>query len=355
MVNKQILINKMQGVIGFRPSDNPDLPTLNASNLESRSGYFVNNHNTVNLSWLDSTMTYAEHNETQFNDYLTRLQTESITSVCNSVFKRFDYLDRNLLYRYAMNFKNNVTLPSGFVGEKIKVSDEKNIAFKITRVLLTFSGTGDIDLMLFNTGQQEPIESKTITINSTSQEEVLNWVVDNSGKTYKGEYYLGYNTNGLTVEPFARDYENSSIESCYTYLHTESVKVPNHNTAQLFDLTLEEGFSEYNGINPDITVYEDYTDLAVQNEHLFSYAIYLDCVIRCLNSFIYSDRTNRDERLSDDVVRRMLIEVNGQGGEGFAEIEGLKPRLNSELEQISSELEKLKKGYFGDTLQVLTL
>jgi hypothetical protein len=184
----------------------------------------------------------------------------------------------------------------------------------------------------------------------------LNWVVDNSGETYKGEYYLGYNTDGLTVTPFARDYENSNIESNYTYLWTESIKIPNHNTNTLWDLTLKEGFSDFNGVNPDITVYEDYTDLAINNEHLFGHAIYLDCVIRCLNSFIYSDRTNRDEIVSDSVVRRMLVEISGQSaGDGAVEIIGLQSRLSNELQQIANEFEKLKMGYFGDSLQVITL
>ena len=84
---------------------------------------------------------------------IKNLQEDAIVSVCSRVFNKPDYIDRQVLYKNAQNKINSETLPDGFVCFKIVVSNKKNIAFKIERILLDFEGTGDIELLLFNTSQ----------------------------------------------------------------------------------------------------------------------------------------------------------------------------------------------------------
>ena len=55
-----------------------------------------------------------------------------------------------------------------------------------------------------------------------------------------------------------------------------------HNTNTLFDLTTTDGNSLATGLNPDITVFEDYTDLILNNKKLLSYAILLDMQIKMI-------------------------------------------------------------------------
>lgn len=347
--------SNLYGIVGFKQPFDPTYSIVDADNQVSRSGYFASDNPYIKINLLKDTQDYKDISDEDFNIYLKNIQENSIVSVCNNVFNQFDYLDRNLLYKNAHNKVNQSVLSDGFVGYKICVSSEKNIAFKITRVLLDFATTGDFTLLLFNTNKSEPIQSKDITISEKQQEVVLNWVVDNSDVTYKGDYYLGYIKSDTTPIAYKRDYNNSSRMSYFSNLSFDKVQVKGHSTALLFDLTLEEGLSEDIGLNPDITVYEDYTSIIIQNEFLLSKAIQLDMMISVLREYSYSIRSNGGERKADELSNRILAEIEGQTGSDVLTITGLRPTLIGEITQIGKELRKLNIGYFNNSIKVSTL
>ena len=355
MFNVDTIKQKLYGIVGFNQPFNPDFAIIDTNNQVSRSGYKVDDLEFVKVEYIKDTQDYKDISNANFNAMLKRMQEEAITNVCNLVFaSKPAYTDRNLLYRFASNKTTPINLPDGFVGYRIHVSDEKNVAFKITRVLLEFAGNPTFKLMLFNTAKPDaPLFEKDITISNIQQEEVLNWVVNNDGTYYKGEYRLGYIIDN-TITPYERKYENANILSCYTYLNIQPVKVPGHSGTTLFDLKDDEGLSEYCGVNPDITVYDDYTDLIVQNEHLFARAIYLDFGIRCLSQISSSIRSNRNERIGMEMLGRVIATVEGQSGEGLATISGLKPQLRGVIKQLRKEIEMLNEGYFGGAIQMVT-
>jgi len=346
------------GVVGFRQPLNPEFAILDAANQISRSGYFVTDNPFVKIESIYSNMDYKTLSDAEFNTVLMNMQEESITNVCGKVFSGTDYIDRQVLYPYAQNKVNTETLEQGLITHKISVAIKKNIAFEISRILLDFEGAGDIELMLFNTSEVNPLFTKTITIATPHHEESLKWKVDNSGATYKGEYYLGYRTNAAaigTLKPYKRDYDRSDIESSITYLNIEKQMFVGHATDLLPDLTTEEGYDEASGLNPDITVYEDYTDLINQNEVLFARAINLDLQISCLGLYIASMRSNKDQRNSDRVAIRATQEIEGQSGDGLITITGLRPQLIRSISKIADEIDRIKKGYFGDIAKVDTM
>ncbi|MFK5282571.1 hypothetical protein ACI3PL_23710, partial [Lacticaseibacillus paracasei] len=82
-----------------------------------------------------------------------------------------------------------------------------------------------------------PIQSKVVAITSSFQEVALNWICDNTDGTYKGEYYFGYISNSLAVQPIARDYECANIRSNIAYTWIESMFVPDVINTNLWDLT----------------------------------------------------------------------------------------------------------------------
>jgi hypothetical protein len=287
------------------------------------------------------------------------LQKSSISEVCGSVFNQTDFIDRQVLYKNANNKINTVTLPVGFVGYKIQVDSTKNIAFEIHRVLLEFEGTGTLKLMLFNSAKSTPIESKDITITAnTLVNEPLNWKVDNSGDTYKGEYYLGYRSNDPalgTLKPFDRDYENADVMSCVTHMSFQRISFPNVTTDTLPDISTDQGLSNDVGVNPDITVYEDYTDLILRNKTLLGAAIYLQLAIKCSSTYLASLRSNRTERESERVILRVMQNIEGQDAEGTVQIEGLKPKLLTEITAIKREILKQRDGLFINGPKVHTI
>lgn len=346
---------KLYGLVGFRQPFNPAYQKIDAGNQASRSGYFVTDNPFAKLEYIYDSQDFSEISDIDFNIFLKRKQEESIVSIANAVFNSADYIDRQMFYKNASNKINTETLPTGFIGYRIEVSDKKNIAFSIKRILLEFSGTGTITIMLFNTAKAAPILSQVVNITSTHQEVVLDWTIDNSDTTYKGDYYLGYLTTGLTVAPFKRDYQWSNLLSIISELSLLPIVVKNHLTATLFDLLLVEGNNKATGLNPDVTVYEDFTDLIIQNEKLFARAIQLDMQISFLSEYIASLRSNRNERSSAQLISRIMQEIEGETGENNLKVTGLRPQLYRSISSIKKEVQKLKESYFGKEILVDTL
>lgn len=369
------ITGSLYGIVGFRQPLNTDYAVIDADNLISRSGYIINDNPYAKPEFLYDNMDFVSavpavadnplttgvdesapaKATTDFNVLLKNLQKSAISDICSRVFNQADYIDRNLMFVNAMNKVNLETMPTGFVGYRLRIANDKNVAVKITRCLLDFSGTGSITLLLFNTASKTALQTKAVTITSDHQEVVLNWVIDNQSTTYKGEYYIGYVSNELAVTPYKRDYENSVVASKISMIDYYSVRVLNHTAASLFDLTKIEGDANTWGLNFDITVYEDFTNQIINNEHLFARAIYLQSVINCIRNYSTSLRSNRNQRISNELINRAIIEIEGQNAEGTLRIVGLRSELTKELASVAKEVQKLKDGYFSNGITMTTL
>ena len=317
MFNASKIKTNLYGVVGFRQPFNPTYAILDTDNSTSVSDQWISENPHCKIEQLYDTQDYSGLSDAEFNVVIKNLQEDAIVSVCSRVFNKPDYIDRQVLYKNAQNKINTETLPDGFVCFKIAVSNKKNIAFRIERVLLDFEGTGDIELLLFNTSQSTPINSKVITITSTNQSEVLNWAVDNSGDTYKGEYYLGYLTSyaGIgTLKPFKRDYENSDLMSYVSELYIDKYYFSGHATIKL----------------------------AVQ--------------VKCIEIYLASLRSNLNERESKMQSARLIELLEGTNNNlSVLKVTGLMPTLLGEVNHVRNEINKLIHGYFGERAMIDTL
>lgn len=344
MFNKTKVTDSLFGLVGFENPANPDYAIVDEDNAESRSGRFATENPYVKISTLKDTSDYIEADDEEFNEFLLKLQKKSIADVVDKVLVEPSYIDRQLLYQFANNKINIENLPAGFVGYRVEKSIEKNVAFEITRCFLEFSGAGDIELMLFNSAKKEPLYKKTVTIESTHQTIALNWRVDNTDDYFQGDFFLGYLTNGLTLLPFKRDYQNSNVRSVITHLCFTPIRVNGVTEPELFDLSKIENVSECWGLNPDVTVFNDYTDLIIQNEMLFAPAIQLQMVINSIQVYISSDRSNRSEIMSNERLTLLIAQLEGVPGQ----MTGLIPTLRKDLESLNKQLKRLTEGYFAD-------
>jgi hypothetical protein len=344
-----ININKIQtallGVVGFKQPYNPSYAIVDSANQLSSSGYFVTDNPYAKIEYIKDNQDYLSISNSDFNLFLNDLKRSAIAGVCNQVFNEFDFIDRSLLYKNASNKIEVEDLPTGFVGYEINVSNEKNIAFKINRVLLDFQGTGTFTLLLWNTAKKQPIQSKQITITTDHQEVLLDWEVNNSDTTYKGRYYIGYINNDLTVAPYKRDWNSGNVLSQLNYLFIQPVYVINHTTNVLFDLDDVDGLSESNGLNFDITVYDDYTDFVINNKMLFARAIQLDATINCIQLYLSSLRSNANQAHSAQLYEKIMIELEGTTAGSIVRVTGLKNQLLGEITSIRDEIQKLRMGF----------
>ena len=344
MINVTKIQTSLIGLIGFKQPFNPDYAIVDASNLLSASGYFVTDNPYAKIEYIKDNQDYISISDSNFNLVLKQLKQSAISNVCNQVFSEYDFLDRNLLFKNATRKTNTNVLPIGFVGYRIEVGNTKNIAFKLNRVLLDFEGSGTIKLLLWNTSSLTALKTKEIVIASDHQEVVLDWVLDNSGNTYKGDYYIGYNTTDLTVTPFKRDYENGNVMSSYKYLCIEQIAVPNHNVETLFDVSTYDGLSEDTGLNFDISVFDDYTDFVINNAYLFARAIQIDCQIQCIQLYLSSLRSNLNQSISAQLYEKIMIELEGTSTDSLINVKGLKNQLIGEIASIRNEIQKIKIG-----------
>lgn len=359
MFDKSKIETALFGEVGFRQPYNPDYAILEPDLLTSRSGKYVTDNPYAKIEFYKDSQDYKDISDSDFNEQLRDVVRSAISDTCNAVFDSPSYIDRNLFYRYAFNPSDGVdTIPDGFIGYRIQVADKKNIAFEIKRVFLNFSPVGeDITILLFNSSINSPIESQVVTLTSEHQEVELNWVVNNSDGYYKGEFYLGYiyNSGSVSYQPIKREYNCANVLSVFTYLGIEEVKVPGHLTATLFNLEDYEGLSESTGLNFDVTVYEDFTDLIIQNSRLFADAIYYNVAISMINVYRASLRSNRNQRKSEEHIIRVIQEIEGQNEVGSVKIVGLSWKLKTELSSLKKSIEKLKKGYTGGMIKVVTM
>jgi hypothetical protein len=342
-------INKIQtalsGLVGFKNPYNPDYAIVDATNVLSESGYFVTDNSFAKIEYIKDNQDYLKISDVDFNKLLTDIKKSAISNVCNRVFSEYDFLDRNVMYKNASNKINTEGLPLGFVGYKIEVGAEKNIAFKINRVLLDFDGIGEIKLLLWNTAKKAVLLQKTIEITSDHQEVVLEWTIDNTLTTYKGDYYIGYNTTDITVVPFKRELGNSDVISTIKYLCFQKVFVSNHATEELFDINKIEGLSTATGLNFDISVFDDFTDFVINNKMLFAKAIQLDCIIQCLQIYMTSLRSNANQSNSNQMYEKIMIDLEGTSSESLVKVNGLRNQLLGEITTIKEEIKKMKVGF----------
>ena len=344
MINVTKIQDSLIGLIGFKQPFNPDYAIVAGANLLSSSGYFVTDNPYAKIEYIKDNQDYIDITDVNFNLVLTQLKKSAISNVVNQVFSEYDFVDRNLLFKNASKKVNTEVLPNGFIGYRIEVGSTKNIALKLNRVLLDFQGTGTIKLLLWNTAKLGVLQSKVITITTDHQEVILDWVLDNSGTTYKGDYYIGYNKDALTIPPYKRDYENGNIMSSFKYLCIEQVKVPSHNVETLFDVSLYQGLSEATGLNFDISVFDDYTDFVINNSQLFARAIQIDCQIQCIQLYLSSLRSNLNQSMSSQLYEKIMIELEGTSSDSLIRVTGLKNQLIGEISSIRNEIQKIKIG-----------
>ncbi len=364
MINPTILTEKLSGIVGFRNPFNPAYAIVDNANQASISGLYVNDNPFVKLEAIKDSQDYSAITDIEFNTFLRNKINTSIVNVANAVFNESDYVDRQMLYKYALNklsqnptanltpegnYANTYPIPEGFNCYWFTVSQNKNIAFKISRVNLEFNGTGNIKLYLYNTADvTTPLQTKEVTITGPFQEVELDWVCDNTGNGYKGDYYLGYFKSECdpSLQPFQRLYRAGMVLA-----EVDQMQIFRYAFGQFtdptkaFDLIGFTPYNLYNGVNPDITVYQDYTDLMIQNKKLFARAIQLDCQISLISESIASIRSNRNERISQSYAAQMMVQIEGESGDGNVKVSGLRPQFFGAIGSIRKELNKLREGY----------
>lgn len=347
MFDKTTVVDSLVGLVGWRQPIDPTYAILDAANLESRSGNYIDSVMYAKIPYVHQNQDYAGISDADFNTILINQQKDSIAAVCNQVFAKPDFRERHMVYEYPMNKVKQTAFSDSFVGYKIELKRLNNLALKFQSVVCDFATDGDFKILLFSSENPEaPLFQKDVTITQRRQVEQLGWVINNTENNYKGELYFGYLANGTTPQPFKREYNGSNILACWKDMYIQQIKVDGHTTETLFDLNNVDGLSDYTGLNANIAVYDDYTDWILANEHLFSEAIMLTCAIWAISTYATSLRSNKDQRRSnDDLYAKLLLQIEGNDQDQSLQVTGLKTMLSNQITAIKDQLEKLSEGF----------
>ncbi|MFM7852266.1 MAG: hypothetical protein ACKO96_10220, partial [Flammeovirgaceae bacterium] len=164
---------------------------------------------------------------------------------------------------------------------------------------LEYKHTGtdfNVELFLFNSFNNLPLKQQSVVITQPDMVVDLNWKVDATTGDYKGEYYLLTSFDSGEVIPYKRDYNLADLPNFIKNLCIERVNIPQPISLNIFDPEKVDSTEVNTGINPDITVFYDHTDLIIQNKRLFSNAIRYRWAINLMLQEVNTLRSNQDER-----------------------------------------------------------
>jgi len=346
MFDVTLIKNGLIGLVGFRQPANPKYQIIAPENLTSVSGLFVNDNPYAKIEYLKDNHDYSGITDEQFNKFLKELKETSITNICNQVFDEPDFIHRDYIFTKTTNKVEEVLLQSGFTGYKVKITDEKNVSFKVNSVVTEFVEAGTYKFVIYNSNLLEPIFTQDLDCAAYYDVKSIDFIV-NDNNYYKGTMYIGFLLTG-TEKTYKHNFEDSDTMNTIENLYIEEVVVSPHVGDNLFDLRNVKQSNEYVGFNLDLTVLNDYTNFILNNKSLFSRAIYLDCIVYCLNVYAASLRRNMNQVNSDELYARIMLEIEGtRPDDNVVHVRGLRPQMLFEISQIRQELSKLKQGFVG--------
>lgn len=335
-------INNLYGLVGFRTSTESDYGILDADNEGSTSGLYVQDVcPLISIRNIKNTIQDRSISDADFNTLLKNWQKSAIQDLCNEILIDYDFfIENRVLFNYESKFEDKITNGTKFVGFEINPVKRKDIGIIINTIFLRFDGEATFNIYLFHSSQKEPILTKEVTTEtnnevSVSVSDFILRYADYPG----GKYYIGYLLSDIgAVQAIARDYNLSDVQTNYNMFSIRAIKVEDHNTNTLFNVEDVEYTSENWGLNFDISSIYDYTDVIVENKDRMAVAVQYLVAEKALKQIAYSQRENRDKRLSQSAY----LELKGN-----AQTEEMPFNLGLE-KRTRNEIKKLKKTLFKE-------
>lgn len=321
-------VKGLAGLVGWNQPA-PAFVVLSEKNLESRSGYIVNQVSQfAKIESLYSAINNYTQSDDDFNNELVRMQEQAIIETCRDTFNQADVIESKPLYSDRVDKVFRYIEPrQQFRGVRIMLKNQSNVATVINGAWLSFRNVGTIKLICFDQFKKAPIYTKDVAITDTGVQFVsLGWELPFSGSSIRSNYYIGYLANGITVDAI----QYGRCENKYDLICAESGHVKDWNVEEVFSDDLWNGDSDQ-GLNLDITVKKDYTAAVVNNQNSLAPAVAMKVAIKSIEAILATNRSNPTQRISDENVTRLLFEL-----EGNAELKvyGLKARYEREVKNL---------------------
>lgn len=300
------ILAELIGVVGWRQSTSTGEVTVDATNLASSSGLYVQGaHPQVTVKNLKATQEDKAITDANMNTVLSSLVKDGISNVLNTVFSSNDIYQNDLLYKYESDFSKPITDKSGFVGFEINIGQRSDVVSVLNKIILQFNGAETVKLLLFNSGVKAPIISKSIAVTAdTNVTAALDWVLGNITAP-GGTYYLGYITG--TASPYDRVFNFSNIMTCFSAISFKPIYIPGWTSETMFDVRNRVFTAEAYGMNLDVSTVQDHSSIILHNKDRFAKAIQLATAVQAIALMTTTGRVNPEERVIMSTLGQKVI------------------------------------------------
>jgi hypothetical protein len=336
------------GLIGWRQSTVTGMPTVDAANLATSSGlYFQDFSSLLSIQNIYRCQEDAAISDANFNTLLANMTKAATLKVLNAVYTDADFIENSVVYPFENDWIEKLENDTAFVGFRFTLPNRKDLAFTINQVFTAFDGVDSLTLYLFHSSKKTPLQTKVITTAEDSEIVTgLDWVLspfDYAG----GRFYIGYNRGHLIAKAVNRKFEQAQTKTKFKTFNIEPVIVYGHDSATLFDVNDVDVEDETYGLNFDISVFKDYSNIVVQNKNRMVNAIGYQLAADVLDLILKSVRSNRIQGITEGQV---LFELEGLISPDVPKTVGISKKLTNEIESLKTAFTKepqLIRGTIG--------
>lgn len=327
-----------QGRLGWQQPTIAGAPVIDEANLESSSmRYFDDFHAAVKANRLADVLDDKDMTDEEFNTLLQTMDKTVIMRCLNAVFNRPQLIEHSLLYERSSNLRNVVIPNQGnFCGYRIKVS-EGNYAVQLNTIALFFDTAATFNVYLFNDLTKAPLQTKSVTTVANSQVTIqLDWVLNYISTNKGGLFYIGYFQDDLgsahAVDEQLNQWQPSKVYGAWPF------QSPKTAALDFNRINPSVVFRTY-GMNIEVSAYRDYTQVIIQNAHLFDEARGLMMAVNVIETIKNSIRSNSDQRLNQENMKDLEYDLNlAFPSEERPFMAGLKAQLISQFKKINENI-----------------
>lgn len=361
MYDNNRLVTALDGLVGWRDEEIDDLSYISESLQISLTGlYFNDTHPLLTIKNIKSICPKeVQDDRTLFNQWLTLKTKAAITKIVERFYsekmteqKAKSILENRVLFDGTGRMSDVVTKTNSLVGFELIPIRAKGVVVRLDKIGLQMMGTGDVTIKLYHSSQPIALQTKTFTRTNNGG---MQWFdlgfelpylsnLNNAG----GSWYLVYD-EGATQQTAIftdRDWakapctcnrnEYQSYKLWSQFLNVVPIKCGTEN----FDNRLETYHLNY-GINLQLSVVCDMTDIIIEQKRAFGNAIALQMACDMIREMIYNPnaRINRNE---DNIQSgQMLYELDGDSSS--YKKSGLVYRLDTALGALKIDMTGINK------------
>lgn len=308
MIQIDVINGLAQGVVGWKQPTRTGAPVVTAGNIASSSGLQYHlGHALCTVENIKASIEDESISDINLNAVLLEFAQAGLIDVCTKLFTDEDHVDTGLFYKYENKVTETIENGTDFVGFEIDLAKRNDLSIILNSLILEFNGVETIKLILLNSTQNALIKSQSITtLANSAKEQSVNWCINDL--QYGGKWYLGYLRSALTAKAIKRNFQMASFATMFPDVGIRPIRVPLHNTETMFDPSLIRYEADTWGMNFNMSMYKDYTNIVKSNLSRFAKAMQLQTCVNVITMISNSIRSGRSERLSKAYA---LLELDG--------------------------------------------